>query len=81
MTKDEALRMALEALKYWDVHGKLHQPTEEAIIAIEEALAESEQESDWKDDVIQQHEKTILWQTKRIAELIRRLAAIMQHPE
>jgi len=38
MTKDEALKLALEALEYWDVHGKLHQPTEEAITAIKEAL-------------------------------------------
>jgi hypothetical protein len=30
--------MALEALEYWDVHGKLHQPTEEAITAIKQAL-------------------------------------------
>jgi hypothetical protein len=34
----EALKLALEALEYWDVHGKLHQPTEEAITAIKEAL-------------------------------------------
>ena len=39
MTKDEALKLALEALEYWDVHGKLHQPTEEAITAIKQALA------------------------------------------
>jgi len=42
----EALRMALEALEYWDVHGKLHQPTEEAITAIKEALAQPEQEGE-----------------------------------
>jgi ferric-dicitrate binding protein FerR (iron transport regulator) len=35
----EALKLALEVLEYWDVHGKLHQPTEEAITAIKEALA------------------------------------------
>ena len=40
----EALKLALEALEYWDVHGKLHQPTEEAITAIKEALAQPEQE-------------------------------------
>jgi hypothetical protein len=34
----EALKLALEALEYWDVHGKLHQPTEEAITAIKQAL-------------------------------------------
>ena len=44
MTKDEALEMALEALEYWDVHGKLHQPTEEAITAVKKALAQPEQE-------------------------------------
>jgi hypothetical protein len=33
-----ALRLALEALEYWDVHGKLHQPTEEAITAIKQVL-------------------------------------------
>lgn len=36
----EAMKLALEALEYWDVHGKLHQPTEEAITALREALAE-----------------------------------------
>lgn len=36
----ETLKLALEALEYWDVHGKLHQPTEEAITAIKEALAQ-----------------------------------------
>ena len=46
----EALRMALEALEYWDVHGKLHQPTEEAITAIKEALAqEQEPVAHWSD--------------------------------
>ena len=37
MRQDE-LKLVLEALEYWDVHGKLHQPTEEAITAIKEAL-------------------------------------------
>jgi len=36
----KAMKMALEALEYWDVHGKLHQPTEEAITALEEVLKE-----------------------------------------
>jgi hypothetical protein len=39
-----ALRLALEALEYWDVHGKLHQPTEEAITAIKQALEQPVQE-------------------------------------
>jgi hypothetical protein len=47
MTDKEAMAMALEALEYWDVHGKLHQPTEEAITAIKEALAQPEQHQDW----------------------------------
>ena len=37
MSKD-VLKLALEVLEYWDVHGKLHQPTEEAITAIKQAL-------------------------------------------
>ena len=41
----EALKLALEALEYWDVHGKLHQPTEEAITAIKAALAQDEASS------------------------------------
>lgn len=39
----EALKLALEALEYWDVQGKLHQPTEEAITAIKEALAQEQE--------------------------------------
>ena len=38
----EALKLALEALEYWDVHGGLSQPTEEAITAIKAALAQQE---------------------------------------
>jgi hypothetical protein len=44
MTDKEAMKMALEALEYWDVHGKLHQPTEEAIAALKARLAQPEQE-------------------------------------
>ena len=44
MTDKDAMKLALDALEYWDVHGKLHQPTEEAITAIKEALAQPEQE-------------------------------------
>jgi hypothetical protein len=49
MTQDirEALKLALEALEYWDVHGKLHQPTEEAITAIKEALAQEQEPVAW----------------------------------
>jgi len=41
----EALKLALEALEYWDVHGGLNQPTEEAITAIKAALAQDETSS------------------------------------
>jgi hypothetical protein len=34
----EALKRALDALEYWDVHGGLHQPTEEAITALRLAI-------------------------------------------
>ena len=44
MTYKETMKQALDALEYWDVQGKLHQPTEEAITAIKEALAQPEQE-------------------------------------
>lgn len=37
---NEAMKLALSVLEYWDVHGKLHQPTEEAITALKKALAE-----------------------------------------
>ena len=43
MTKDEALTLALEALEHWDVHGKLHQLTEEAITAIKQVLAQPQE--------------------------------------
>jgi hypothetical protein len=50
MTQDirETLKLALEALEYWDVHGKLHQPTEEAITAIKEALAQEQEPVAWQ---------------------------------
>ena len=64
----EALKLALDALEYWDVHGKLHQPTEEAITAIKEALAQTQEpvawwvtspdgEIDWSDEPIQYKEQ------------------------
>ena len=40
----EALERALQVLEYWDMHGKLHQPTEEAITAIKAALAQPAQQ-------------------------------------
>jgi hypothetical protein len=36
--KDEALKLALEALEFWDMRG-VNQPTEEAITSIKQALA------------------------------------------
>jgi hypothetical protein len=44
MTDKDAMAMALDALEYWDVHGKLHQPTEEAITALKERLAQRTEE-------------------------------------
>lgn len=40
MNQIDTMKLALETLEYWDVHGKLHQPTEEAITALREALEE-----------------------------------------
>jgi hypothetical protein len=40
MTDKELMAMALDALEYWDVQGKLHQPTEEAITALKARLAQ-----------------------------------------
>jgi hypothetical protein len=36
----------------------------------DEPPTQTEQEPDWKDEVMEQQEETILWQAKRIAELI-----------
>jgi formylglycine-generating enzyme required for sulfatase activity len=38
----EVLKQMVDVLEYWDVHGKLHQPTEEAIQAGKQAIAELE---------------------------------------
>jgi len=38
----EVWKQMLEVLEYWDVHGGLHQPTEEAIEAGRKAIAELE---------------------------------------
>ena len=40
-----------------------------AIAAIKQARSAPVQEPDWKDRLIAQHEETIIWQAKRIAEL------------
>jgi len=40
MTDKEAMKLALDALEHWDVHGKLHQSTEEAITALKTRLAD-----------------------------------------
>jgi hypothetical protein len=34
----KVLKQMVDALEYWDVHGKLHQPTEEAIQAGKQAI-------------------------------------------
>jgi hypothetical protein len=38
----EVWKQMLEVLEYWDVHGGVHQPTEEAIQAGKKAIAELE---------------------------------------
>jgi hypothetical protein len=65
MTKDEALDLALESLEYWDVHGKLHQPTEEAITAIKQARAldkkaENARELGLDYEPVQEHYKEVV---------------------
>lgn len=44
MTKDEALKLALEALEYWQSRDEFSNQTIKAITAIKEALAQPEQE-------------------------------------
>ena len=78
--KTEALKLALEVLEQLQGGCTDHNDgTVEAITvwcpevidAILEALAEQPaQRDDWKDRLIAQHEETILWQAKRIAELM-----------
>jgi hypothetical protein len=36
----EVLKQALEALEYWDIHGGLNQPTEDAITSLRKAIQE-----------------------------------------
>lgn len=52
----EALKRALDALEYWDVHGMLHQPTEEAITALRLAIdvQNMASESTYKEALAQQ---------------------------
>ena len=38
----EVLKQMVDVLEYWDVHGKIHQPTEEAIQAGKQAIAKLE---------------------------------------
>jgi hypothetical protein len=38
----EVLKQMVDVLEYWDVHGGVHQPTEEAIQAGKQAIAELE---------------------------------------
>ena len=70
MTKDEALRLALEALEYMDVTAEHYvdkQIPEKAITAIKEALAESEpnykkalevwlDKTEWVQETVKPHE-------------------------
>ena len=84
MTDKEAMKLALEALELLtdteQTFGALDYG-DNAITALKKRLAdpmrevqrlgqEIEQEPDWKDGVMEQQTETILWQAKRIAELI-----------
>ena len=44
----KVLKQALDVLEYWDVHGGVHQPTEEAIEAGKQAIAELESQEQAK---------------------------------
>ena len=74
----EVMKLALEALEDKQSDDPYPYSLEiKAINALREALAEQpaqqepeQQEPDWKDRLIAQHEETILWQAKRIAELL-----------
>jgi hypothetical protein len=67
MTDKETMAMALVAL---ECANSPNGDYENEIAALKERLAQPEQEPDWKDEVMQQQEETILWQAKRIAELL-----------
>ena len=69
MTKDDALKIALDYVlrtTYWTEGRDRH----DTLKVIKEALAQPEQEPDWKDRLIAQQEETILWQAKRISEFL-----------
>jgi len=38
----EKMKQWLEVLEYWDIHGGLNQPTEDAITSLRQAIAELE---------------------------------------
>lgn len=75
----EALKLALDVLEYWDVHGKLHQPTEEAITAIKAALAQPAQEptgmlhidrlDKWLDASLKERKAQRTWVSLTFAEI------------
>ena len=83
--KDEELKSVLEALKRMKRFGntfgyRSHEqnPYEqvcEAVAVCEQALAAPVPVPDWKDGVMEQQAETILWQAKRIAELLDQQAA------
>jgi len=73
----EVLKQALEALEYYGWHkddcGRFGCDCgyDNAIASLHQAIAElASQEPDWRDGVMEQQTETILWQAKRIAELI-----------
>ena len=79
MTKDE-IKLALEAVFIGFKAERFmtdadYTLQDKAVLVLQEALAQpqqkpEQQDPDWKDCLIAQHEETILWQAKRIAELL-----------
>jgi hypothetical protein len=71
MTQDEIDTMWQQAMRQSIEEGEMFTRYHFAKLVAAKAIAELEsQEPDWKDGVMEQQEETILWQAKRIAELI-----------
>ena len=54
-TLSEVLKQMVDVLEYWDVHGGVHQPTEEAIEAGKRAIAELESQQEQPKQVNELH--------------------------
>jgi len=78
MTDKEAMKLALDALEHWDVHGKLHQPTEEAITALKKRLADPMREVQRLGQEIEQ-EPVAVKRMKEWVEFLKRQSDNGQH--